>query len=100
MGAAGVSAGVEARRHRALSDAHSRVAAEEAAAASRYEVAEIIEKRVARELSILGTWGYHLLPDRAWPGSRSANVDLIVAGLAGVFIVDTKAWKEVSIHGG
>jgi hypothetical protein len=100
MSAAGMSAGTEARRHRALADEHTRRAAEESAASARYAVAEITEKRVARELSVLSTWGYHLLPDRAWPGSRSANVDLIVAGPAGVFIVDTKAWKDVSIHGG
>ena len=100
MSAAGASAGTEARRHRALADAHTRAAAEESAASARYEVAEITEKRVARELSILSTWGFHLLPDRAWPGSRSANVDLIVAGPAGVFIVDTKAWKEVRVEGG
>lgn len=100
MAAAGTSAGTEARRHRALADAHTRAAVEEAAAAARYEVAEVTESRVARELSILAAAGYHLLPDRGWPGSRSANVDLIVAGPTGVFIVDTKAWKDVTIQHG
>jgi superfamily I DNA/RNA helicase len=41
-----------------------------------------------------------LLPDRGWPGSRRAQVDLIVIGPAGLFIVDTKAWADVTIAGG
>lgn len=45
--------------------------------------------------------GYYLLPDRAWPGTRSgAQVDLIVIGPGGFFIVDTKAWAEVTIAAG
>ncbi|WJY01963.1 3'-5' exonuclease [Curtobacterium sp. 458] len=43
--------------------------------------------------------GYHLLADRRWPGSRTAQVDMVVVGRAGVFIVDTKAWREVAVHG-
>lgn len=41
-----------------------------------------------------------MLADRCWPGTRRAQVDLIVIGPGGVFIVDTKAWAEVTIDRG
>jgi hypothetical protein len=84
----------------ARAEAHEHEAALARDAAARFGLAGITEKRVASELAPLSALGYHLLPDRAWPGSRSAQVDLIVVGPSGVHIVDTKAWKEVSIHEG
>lgn len=84
----------------ARAEAHEHEAALARDAAARFGLAGITEKRVATELAPLSALGYHLLPDRAWPGSRSAQVDLIVVGPSGVHIVDTKAWKEVSIHEG
>ncbi|MCU0114888.1 MULTISPECIES: nuclease-related domain-containing protein [Curtobacterium] len=39
-----------------------------------------------------------MLTDRRWPGSRTAQVDMVVVGRAGVFIVDTKVWREVAVH--
>jgi len=100
VAAAGASATDEARRQRALAEAHEHEAARARDAASRFGLAGVTEKRVARELAPLSAIGYHLLPDRAWPGSRSAQVDLIVVGPSGVHIVDTKAWREVSIQEG
>ncbi|GGC02353.1 nuclease-related domain-containing DEAD/DEAH box helicase [Cellulomonas carbonis] len=97
---AGDSAGAEARRQLALADAHAQAAAEARATAARYGVAEVTEKRTALALAPLTAVGHHLLADRRWPGSRRAQVDLVVVGPGGVFIVDTKAWKDVSIHGG
>jgi hypothetical protein len=84
----------------ARAEAHEHEAALARDAAARFGLAGITEKRVATELAPLSALGYHLLPDRAWPGNRSAQVDLIVVGPSGVHIVDTKAWKEVSIHEG
>jgi hypothetical protein len=100
VAAAGRSATDEAHRQQALAEAHEREAARARDAAARFGLAGVTEKRVATELARLGAFGYHLLPDRAWPGSRSAQVDLIVVGPSGVHIVDTKAWREVSIHDG
>lgn len=51
-------------------------------------------------LAPLSGIGYHLLADRRWPGSTHAQVDLVVVGPGGVFIVDTKAWAEVAIEDG
>jgi len=100
VAAAGASATDEAHRQMARAEAHEHEAALARDAAARFGLAGITEKRVATGLAPLSALGYHLLPDRAWPGSRSAQVDLIVVGPSGVHIVDTKAWKEVSIHDG
>ncbi len=97
---AGDSAGAEARRQLALADAHAAAADEARAAAVRYGIAGVTERATARALAPLAAVGHHLLADRQWPGSRRAQVDLVVVGPGGVFIVDTKAWSEVSIANG
>jgi hypothetical protein len=100
MTIAGTSAGAEARRLRSHADEHRRQADEAEQQAGRYEIAERIEAVTARVLAPLAGTGYRLLADRRWPGSKHAQVDMIVVGSAAVFIVDTKAWREVSVHGG
>ena len=95
---AGGSADAEARRQLALADAHARAAADARAAAARYALAATTEARTAQVLAPLAAIGHHVLADRQWPGSRRAQVDLVVVGPGGVFIVDTKAWADVSIQ--
>jgi len=97
---AGDSAGAEARRQLALADAHDAAARDARATAARYNVADVTEKATARALAPLAAVGHHLLADRRWPGSRHAQVDLVVVGPSGVFVVDTKAWREVTIANG
>lgn len=97
---AGESAGAESLRQLALAEAHERAAKEARGAASRYGIAAVTEKQTARTLSPLAAIGHHLLADRRWPGSQRAQVDLLVVGPSGVFIVDTKAWKDVSFVNG
>ena len=94
---AGSSAHTESQRQRALADGYEQAARQARDTADRYEVAAITEKHVARRLAPLSAVGYTLLPDRGWPGSRTAQVDLVVIGPGGLFIVDTKAWAEVTI---
>jgi len=94
---AGDSAAHEASRQLALAAAHEKAAVDARATASRYGVASATEQRTARALAPLAAAGYHLLADRQWPGSRRAQVDMVVVGPGGVFIVDTKAWADVSI---
>ncbi|MCS6524235.1 3'-5' exonuclease [Curtobacterium citreum] len=96
---AGESAGLEARRQRGLADAHRRQADDAERRAEQFEIAERTESETARILAPLAGIGYHLLADRRWPGSRTAQVDMVVVGRGGVFIVDTKAWREVAVHG-
>lgn len=98
--AAGDSAGREARRQLARALAFEDEAGRARVAAANYSLASTTERATARTLAPLAGVGWHLLPDRGWPGSRSAQVDLVLVGPGGVFIVDTKAWREVSIvHG-
>ncbi len=94
---AGESAGQQADRLRAVAVLHQQAAVDALDEAARYELAAVTEKRTARALSPLGAIGYHLLADRRWPGTRRAQVDLVVVGPGGVFIVDTKAWRDVQI---
>ncbi|MFJ4220795.1 3'-5' exonuclease [Curtobacterium luteum] len=99
MTIAGESAGVEARRQRSHAQELRRQAHDAEQRAARFEIAERTESETAQLLAPLAGIGYHLLADRRWPGSRTAQVDMIVVGRAGVFIVDTKAWREVAVHG-
>ncbi len=48
-----------------------------------------------------GRQRWWLLIDRAWPGTRSANVDMILIGPPGVFVIDAKQWTSPpQIHAG
>lgn len=96
--AAGGSADAEARRQFALVESYRTAMLEAQATAGRYLIAARTERHTARTLAPLAGIGYHLLPDRRWPGARRAQVDLVVVGPGGVFIVDTKAWAEVRIE--
>ena len=59
------------------------------------------ENRVVRVLVDLDDVGWRVLSDRQWPGTRTANIDVIVVGPAGVFVVDAKNWsREVRVEGG
>lgn len=97
---AGDSAGVEARRQRELAQAHLRAAEEAFATAARFGVAGTTEKATARAVAPLAATGHHLLADRRWPGSRRGQVDLVVVGPTGVFVLDKKAWREVRVADG
>ncbi len=48
----------------------------------------------------LNSTDWHLLADRRWPGTRNANLDLILIGPPGVLLLDAKNWKEPDIRAG
>ncbi|WP_230671672.1 nuclease-related domain-containing DEAD/DEAH box helicase [Rathayibacter sp. Leaf248] len=80
---------------------HDRLAAEARDAAERYTIAHRTERQVAGSLAPLSAAGYAFLHDRGWPGSRSrAQIDHVLVGPGGLFIVDTKAWADVEITAG
>lgn len=54
------------------------------------------ERKLAHRLA----QGYHLLADGKCPGSKSAQLDLIVVGPSGVWIVDSKHGNDFTIAGG
>ncbi|MFE5730238.1 nuclease-related domain-containing protein [Streptomyces sp. NPDC056528] len=61
------------------------------------------EQATARMLAPLARRGYAVLHDRAIPGSR-ANLDHLIAGPAGVLLIDSKNWRSktarVTLTGG
>jgi superfamily I DNA/RNA helicase len=61
--------------------------------AGRYAAAAEAERKVAAVLISLTRGGWRLLVDRRWPGTRSANVDMILVGPPGVFVIDVKCWR-------
>lgn len=61
--------------------------------AHRWEAASEGERRVAAQLLVLTERGWRLLVDRRWPGTRTANVDMLLVGPGGVFVIDVKNWR-------
>jgi len=94
------TAGVDSRRQKMLAEKRERAAATARRAAARYQVQPHAERDVLAALKPLTDIGYHLLPGRGWPGNHSAQVDLIVVGPSGLYIVDTKSWSDVTIEHG
>jgi hypothetical protein len=70
----------------------------------RYRAGGVGEQRAASRvqqvLVDLGSSDWHLLADRRWPGTRRANLDLLLVGPPGVLVLDAKAWAEPRIEGG
>ncbi|MER7643724.1 UvrD-helicase domain-containing protein [Streptomyces sp. NPDC126522] len=61
--------------------------------AFRWEAASEGERRVAAQLLVLTARGWRLLVDRRWPGTQAANVDMLLVGPGGVFLLDVKNWR-------
>ncbi|MFD8543364.1 UvrD-helicase domain-containing protein [Streptomyces sp. NPDC059649] len=61
--------------------------------AERWEAAGEGERRIAAQLLMLTERGWRLLVDRRWPGTRAANVDMLLIGPGGVFVIDVKNWR-------
>ncbi|MCM2424820.1 nuclease-related domain-containing DEAD/DEAH box helicase [Streptomyces sp. RKAG337] len=62
--------------------------------ARRWEAGSEGERRVAAQLLVLTERGWRLLVDRRWPGTRSGNVDMLLVGPGGVFVIDVKNWRS------
>jgi hypothetical protein len=97
---AGVSADHEALRCRLQIAEYERLLAETRARLGCFEVAGRTEREVAAKLVATEVWGWHLLPDRRWPGTRASNIDMIHVGPGGVLVIDVKAWKAPRIEDG
>ncbi|WP_411700604.1 3'-5' exonuclease [Conyzicola sp.] len=97
---AGDSAALESHRQGLLAGELERLATAAKEMERRFAAAAHSERRLAHTLEVLESRGYTVLADRRWPKSRRAQVDFIVAGPGGVFIVDAKAWRDVTVAGG
>lgn len=63
--------------------------------AKRTERAARFEREMSRWLDeLLPLCGYFCLHDCQWPGSRSANIDHVVIGPAGVLVIDDKCQSQ------
>ncbi|MGY4969001.1 UvrD-helicase domain-containing protein [Streptomyces nigrescens] len=95
--APGGSAGASAARRAQQARRQERLLREQWQAArqraERWEAASEGERRVAAQLLMLTERGWRLLVDRRWPGTRAANVDMLLIGPGGVFVIDVKNWR-------
>src|ERR687888_2269310 len=91
---AGGSAWRRGQRARAEAAKWARRAREKYELARRYEAAAESERRAAATLLTLTDEGWSLLVDRHWRGTRAANVDMLLVGPGGVFVIDVKAWRR------
>jgi hypothetical protein len=82
---AGESARVEARRAREKAERLTR-------RAEMFERGADGESRTADTLRSLGS-KWVILHDQRWPGRRLANIDHIVIGPGGIFVIDSKNWS-------
>ncbi|TDD93020.1 nuclease-related domain-containing DEAD/DEAH box helicase [Actinomadura rubrisoli] len=98
--AAGGSAGERGRRAREEALELARRSREAYELAGRFEAAAEAERVVAATLVSLTAVGWRLLVDRRWPGTRSANIDMILIGPGGVFVIDVKRWRDPPVIDG
>jgi hypothetical protein len=82
---AGESAREAARRQREKAERLLR-------SAELYERGAEGEQQTAAVLSRLPTDQWTVFHDRRWPGRKLANVDHVVVGPPGVFVIDSKNW--------
>lgn len=82
---AGESAGRAARRMREKAERLDR-------AAEKWERGAEGERRTALVLSTLPSGEWTVLHDMPWPGRPRANIDHVVIGPPGVFVIDSKNW--------
>lgn len=91
---AGESAHAVAERRRAKAEALLR-------SADAFERGAVGEESTARALAELPTMQWRSFHDVRWPGRRYANIDHVMIGPSGVFVIDTKAWAgDVTVADG
>ncbi|MGN6503783.1 MAG: nuclease-related domain-containing protein, partial [Pseudolysinimonas sp.] len=94
------SAARDAARQRDLADELARRAGIATQMARTFDAAARSEHRLAETLIELEPLGYAMLTGRLRPGSRTGTLDLVLVGPGGVILVDSSAWRGVTIHDG
>ncbi|GAA4969228.1 nuclease-related domain-containing DEAD/DEAH box helicase [Kineococcus glutinatus] len=97
---AGRSQSEAAHRARVRAAEYARLLAGEREQVRRHEAGSAGERRVGALLAAMSAFGWTLLADRRWPGTKHANVDLLHVGPGGVLAIDVKAWAEPHVEGG
>ena len=83
---AGATADEIAKRHR------EKIARLERSAV-QWEAGAAGERATGEVLAELQAAGWFVLHDLAWPGRQKANIDHLVVGPGGIFVIDTKNWS-------
>ncbi|HWC36275.1 MAG TPA: nuclease-related domain-containing protein [Mycobacteriales bacterium] len=101
MQQAGSSAGDEAERSAREAQKARRRASYLDQRAENFARGKEGEVAVGRALDVLAGEGYLRLDDRPWPGRKYANIDHVLLGPPGLFIIDAKNWTgRVEIRNG
>ena len=59
------------------------------------------DNRTTQALAQLDQKAWTVVTDLEWPGGRYGNVDHVVVGPSGVYVIDTKPWNgDVTVYGG
>lgn len=95
---AGGSAAALARDAERAANAISQVLVALNRDARKFGIAARSEQQLDAALRSIESSGYTILADRKWPGGTRSQVDFVVVGPAGVFIVDAKDWRGVTIQ--
>lgn len=90
---AGQSAGDEAARSLRAAEDHRRKAAWHEERAASFARGRQGEMATAHALDALAAEGYLRIDDCRWPGRPIANVDHVLIGPAGLFVIDAKNWS-------
>lgn len=80
----------ESRRHAAVL---AQAAAEQSRRSESFSRGGHAEEQTAQRLTALSPYDFFALHDRRWPGTTAANIDHVVVGPSGVFVIDTKDWS-------
>jgi hypothetical protein len=83
-----------------VADQYRRQLEIELARAQTFAIAGRTEAKVGAALAAMREWGWHLLADRRWTPTSSANIDLLHVGPGGVLVIDVKSWAEPAIVDG
>lgn len=97
---AGHSAQSEAAKYRAQAEQAEYIAQTARQMERNYAAAAASERALALLLEPLAERGYTILADRKWPNSSRAQVDFVLVGPSGIYIVDAKSWSDVTIESG
>jgi hypothetical protein len=95
--AAGHSAANEAAHYKAQAEQAEYVARTSREMERRYSAAAESESRLGKMLEPLAEQGYHVLTDRKWPNSTKSQVDFVLVGPSGIYVVDAKSWADVRV---
>ena len=97
----GAAAASEAERARSKAQEYRERAERLERRAEVFDRGQAGELRVAQALDRLLPAGYARLDDVRWPGTTKANIDHVVFGPGGMFVVDAKNWTgQVVVRAG